>query len=52
MVIVFGVLVFALFLTGALLSIRKEANAPVRTIHWILTVLAVISGGLVYVISL
>lgn len=44
LVIVFGVFVVALFVTGALLSIHKELNVSVRTVHSILTALAVISG--------
>ncbi|HNX15711.1 MAG TPA: hypothetical protein PK854_12510, partial [Oscillospiraceae bacterium] len=44
LVIVFGVSVVALFVTGALLSIWKETNAFVRTVHWLLTMLAAISG--------
>ncbi len=45
LVIAFGVAVVALFVTGAALSIRKELNARVRTVHTILTALAAISGA-------
>ena len=44
LVIVFGVLAVALFVTGVLLSIWKELNVYVRLVHSILTALAAISG--------
>ncbi len=52
LMIVFGVLVVALFVTGALLSIQKEANAVVCTAHWLLTVLAAVSGTAVCILLL
>lgn len=45
LVIAFGALIVVLFVTGALLSIWKETNAFVCTVHWLLTVLAAIAGA-------